>query len=52
MHFFRAREAAEEWALGRAGVTLLSVTEADELAQDHWVERMRGALGRLVPRGE
>ena len=43
MHFFRARAAAEEWAEGRRGVVILSIGEADELAQAHWVERKRAA---------
>jgi hypothetical protein len=46
MHFFRARAAAEEWAQGRSGVVILSLSEADELAQTHWVERQRAALER------
>ena len=48
MHFFRAREAAEEWAEGRSGVTILSIREADELAQAHWVERTRSAAKRAA----
>jgi hypothetical protein len=48
MHFFRAREAAEEWAEGRSGVTILSIREADELAQAHWVERRRSAAKRAA----
>ena len=47
MHFFRAREAAEGWALGREGIAILSVAEASELVQDHWVERTRIAHARL-----
>ncbi len=48
MHFFRAREAAAEWAEGRSGVAILSIREADELAQAHWVERTRAALERAA----
>ena len=47
MHFFRAREAAEEWAEGRSGVAILSIREADELAQA-WVERTRKAAKRAA----
>jgi hypothetical protein len=39
MHFFRAREAADEWVKGREAVVALSLEEAFELAQVHWVER-------------
>ncbi len=48
MHFFRAREAAEDWAEGRTGVAILSIREADELAQAHWVERTRAAVRRAA----
>ncbi len=48
MHFFRAREAAEEWAEGRSCVAILSIREADELAQTHWVERRRSAAKRAA----
>ncbi len=48
MHFFRARKAAEEWAEGRSGVAILSIPEADELAQAHWVERTRSAAKRAA----
>ncbi len=52
MHFFRAREAAEAWAEGRSGIAILSIGEADELAQTY-VERTRAAAeradGRLGP---
>jgi hypothetical protein len=41
MHFFRSREDAATWLQGREGVTILSISEADELAQWHWVERQR-----------
>ena len=41
MHFFRSREDADGWAAGREGLTILSVAEGDELAQAHWVERLR-----------
>jgi hypothetical protein len=43
MHFFRSREDAATWVRGREGVAILSVSEADELAQWHWVERQRRA---------
>ncbi len=46
MHFFSARAAAEEWAEGRSGLAILSIKEADELAQAHWVERKRAAAKR------
>ena len=46
MHFFRAREAAEEWAEGHSGIAILSIREADEFAQAHWVERARSAAKR------
>ncbi len=46
MHFFRARVAADEWAEGRSGLAILSILEADELAQSHWVERTRAAARR------
>ncbi len=46
MHFFRAREVAEAWAEGRSGIAILSIEEADELAQTHWVERTRAAAKR------
>ncbi len=46
MHFFRARAAAEEWVAGRAGLAILSIREADELAQAHWVERAQSAATR------
>lgn len=48
MHFFRAREAAEEWAEGHSGVDFLSIREADELAQAHWVECTRSAAKRAA----
>ncbi len=51
MHFFRAREVAEEWAEGRSGLVILSLREADELAQVHWVERSRAAATRLTRSG-
>ncbi len=47
MHFFRARAVAEEWAEGRSGLAILSIREADELAQVHWVERQRAAARRV-----
>ncbi len=43
MHFFRSREDADSWATGREGIAILSIGEADELAQEHWVERLRRA---------
>ncbi len=43
MHFFRSREDAESWASVREAIAILSVEEADELAQEHWVERHRRA---------
>ena len=49
MHFFRARAAAAEWAEAHSGVAILSVREADELAQTHWVERKRAAAKRAGP---
>ena len=39
MHFFRAREAAEEWVSGREAVVALSLDDAFELARVNWVER-------------
>ncbi len=36
-----AAAAAEEWAEGRSGLGILSIREADELAQAHWVEHTR-----------
>lgn len=41
MHFFRARAAADEWVTGRDGVVAMSLKDAFELAQVHWVERSR-----------
>ena len=46
MHFFRSREDANHWAAGREGVAVLSIGEGVELAQEHWVERLRRAAGR------
>ena len=43
MHFFRSREDANEWVRGRDAVVALSLAEAFELAQVHWVERVRQA---------
>ncbi len=43
MHFFRAREAAEKWVAGREAVVAMSLEDAFELAQKHWVERARRA---------
>ncbi len=43
MHFFRSREDADGWAAGREGIAILSIAEGDELAQVHWVERLRRA---------
>ncbi len=39
MHFFRAREVADEWVAGREAVVALSLDDAFELARIHWVER-------------
>ena len=44
MHFFRSREDAESWGLGREDVVTLSIQEGAELAQSHWVERYRRAI--------
>ncbi len=46
MHFFRSREEANEWVKGREAVVALSLGEAFELAQVHWVERLRQAETR------
>lgn len=46
MHFFRSREDAAGWVEGRDGVVILTIPEASELAQWHWVERQRGAETR------
>ena len=43
MHFFRAREAAAEWVKTREAVVALSLDDAFELANVHWVERARQA---------
>ncbi len=43
MHFFRAREAAEEWVSGREAVVALSLEDAFELAQMIWVEPSKRA---------
>jgi hypothetical protein len=43
MHFFRSREEAGRWVEGRDAVVALSLREAFELAQVHWVERVRQA---------
>ena len=48
MHFFRSREDAAAWMQEREGIAILTITEADELAQWHWVERQRGAAARSV----
>ncbi len=37
MHFFRSREDADRWVAGRDALTVLSIEEGCELAQDHWV---------------
>ena len=44
MHFFRAREAAEDWVSGREAVVALSLADAFELAQVQWVERWKQAM--------
>jgi hypothetical protein len=41
MHFFRSREEAGKWVEGREAVVALSLGEAFELAQVHWVKRLR-----------
>ena len=51
MHFFRAREAADEWVAGREAVAALSLEDAFELARAHWVERARAAAARAAPAG-
>ncbi|MBW2416786.1 MAG: hypothetical protein JRG76_20000 [Deltaproteobacteria bacterium] len=38
MHFFRAREAAEQWVAGRPDIAILTVEEGCELARARWVE--------------
>ena len=43
MHFFRAREAADEWVKGREAVVALSLDDAFELAQVHWLDRAAAA---------
>lgn len=43
MHFFRSREDADVWATGREGLSILSISEGSELAQEHWVKRLRRA---------
>ena len=50
MHFFRSREDAESWTRGREGVAVLTIPEADELAQEHWVDRLREAGGSTLLR--
>ena len=44
MHFFRAREAADDWVKARERVIALSLDDAFELAHVHWVARTRRAL--------
>jgi hypothetical protein len=44
MHFFRAREAADEWVKEREAVVAVSLEDAFELAQVHWVARARRVL--------
>ena len=41
MHFFHAREAADDWVQGREAVVALSLDDAFELAQVNWVRRGR-----------
>ncbi len=41
MHFFRSREDAESWVDGRGALAILSIEEGCELAQEHWVRRVR-----------
>jgi hypothetical protein len=43
MNFFRTREVAESWVGAREDLAVLSVADADRLAQHHWVERARRA---------
>ena len=43
MHFFRAREAADDWLRGRDAVVVLSVEDAFDLAHEHWVARAERA---------
>ena len=50
MHFFRFREDANRWIEGRQGITILSMPEANELAQWHRVERPRRAESCVHPR--
>jgi len=45
MHFFRVREAADEWVKGRDAVVALSLDDAFELAREHWVVRARRVPG-------
>jgi len=33
---------------GRQGIVILTIAEADKLAQWHWVERQRGAEARVL----
>lgn len=40
MHFFRSREDADIWATDRSGIAILSISEGNELAQEHWVDRL------------
>ena len=52
MHFFRAREVADDWASERPGVVALTLDEAWELARVHWVARVRRACLHGRPTGE
>jgi hypothetical protein len=46
MHFFRAREAADDWVRTRDAVVSLSLEDAFELAKVHWLDRSKRALLR------
>ena len=37
MHFFRSREDADGWLVGRGELAILSIEEGCELGQEHWV---------------
>jgi len=47
MHFFRSREDAATSMQGREGIVILSIAEANQLAQWHWVDRQRSAEARV-----
>ena len=48
MHFFRAREAADEWKRGRKGVAILTLEEGYQLALARWIDPKRAAEARRV----